>query len=45
MTGTTIFSSVDVNRYVCLGCGFTEEWIDREKLDTLRNSRKAKRLG
>lgn len=42
MTGTTVFSAVDVNRYVCLGCGFTEEWIDRDKLDKLRKSRKAK---
>lgn len=27
-TGMTIFSYVPVNRYVCVDCGFTEEWID-----------------
>ena len=27
MTGKTIFSGVNVNRYVCLRCGYSEEWI------------------
>jgi predicted RNA-binding Zn-ribbon protein involved in translation (DUF1610 family) len=26
--GLTIFSAVKVTRYVCMGCGFSEEWID-----------------
>ena len=43
MTGKTIFSGVNVNRYVCLRCGYTEEWIDREDLEKVANSKKAKR--
>jgi ribosomal protein S27AE len=26
--GFTIFSAVKVSRYLCGGCGFSEEWID-----------------
>ena len=26
--GMTIFSSVKVTRFVCVTCGFTEEWIE-----------------
>ena len=44
MTGATIFSAVDVNRYICMNCGFTEEWIDREDLEKIRNSKKAERV-
>lgn len=43
MTGKTIFSGVNVNRYVCLRCGYSEEWIDREDLEKVANSKKAKR--
>ena len=43
MTGVTIFSAVNVNRYVCCSCGFTEEWIDKEDLERLSKSKKAKR--
>ena len=43
MTGMTLFSAVNVNRYVCCTCGFTEEWVDREDIDAIKNSRKAKR--
>lgn len=43
MTGATIFSGVKVNRYICCHCGFTEEWIDREDLDRIKNSKKAHR--
>ena len=42
MTGKTIFSAVNVNRYICCGCGFTEEWIDREDIETVKNSKRAK---
>lgn len=42
VTGKTIFSAVNVNRYVCLGCGFTEEWIDPEDLEKVRKSKRAK---
>ena len=37
------FSSVNVNRYICCRCGYTEEWIDREQLDRISESRKAKK--
>lgn len=33
--GMTIFSAVKVQRYVCLHCGFSEEWIDRADLSKL----------
>ena len=26
--GRTIFSSVKVTRYVCDGCGYSEEWVE-----------------
>ena len=42
MLGKTIFSAVNVNRYVCCGCGFTEEWIDKEDIQQVKNSKKAK---
>jgi ribosomal protein S27AE len=43
MTGSTIFSAVNVNRYICLECGYTEEWIDSGDLEKIANSKKAKR--
>jgi hypothetical protein len=43
MTGSTVFSAVNVNRYICLSCGFTEEWIDTCDLDKVESSKKAKR--
>ena len=33
MVGATIFSAVKVDRYICVNCGFTEEWIERKELD------------
>ncbi len=41
MVGATIFSAVKVNRYICMRCGFTEEWINTEDLEKIRNSSKA----
>lgn len=41
--GATIFSAVNVNRYICCRCGYTEEWIDREDIEKIKNSKKAKR--
>ena len=38
MVGATIFSAVPVNRYICGSCGFTEEWIEREDIEKVRNS-------
>lgn len=43
MVGMSIFSAVNVNRYICCTCGFTEEWIDREDIAKIVNSKKAKR--
>ena len=36
MVGATIFSAVGVNRYVCCGCGYSEEWIDMEDIPELK---------
>ncbi|MBR2651167.1 MAG: hypothetical protein IKD45_05855 [Clostridia bacterium] len=44
MLGTTIFSAVNVNRYVCVACGYSEEWIDEEDIKKLKKSRKAKSI-
>ncbi len=43
MTGKTFFSTVNVHRYVCCNCGFTEEWIDRDDIETVKNSKRAKK--
>ncbi|MBR2371079.1 MAG: hypothetical protein IKA82_03555 [Clostridia bacterium] len=43
MVGHSIFSAVNVNRYICCNCGFTEEWIDTEDIEKITNSKKAKR--
>ena len=40
---TGVFATVNVNRYVCCRCGFSEEWIDRECLEKVASSKKAKR--
>ena len=38
ITGITVFSAVMVTRYICLNCGFTEEWIEGEnELEKIRN--------
>ncbi len=42
MTGNTVFSAVNVNRYICCTCGFTEEWIDKNDIEKIKNSKKAK---
>ena len=33
--GMTIFSYIPVDRYLCLNCGFSEEWIEPEHLPAL----------
>lgn len=43
MTKGTIFSAVNVNRYICCACGYTEEWIDSQDIEKVKNSKKAKR--
>ena len=35
-TGFSIFSAVLVHRYVCCGCGYSEEWIDAADLERLK---------
>lgn len=36
MTGLTVFSAVLVHRYVCCSCGYSEEWIDKEDVQKLK---------
>ncbi|MBQ6906580.1 MAG: hypothetical protein IJN75_06130 [Clostridia bacterium] len=43
MVGNTIFSAVNVNRYICCSCGYSEEWIDKQDIEKVASSRKAKR--
>ena len=43
MTGKTVFSTVNVNRYICCQCGYTEEWIDKEDIEKITSSKRAKR--
>lgn len=33
-----MFSVVKVHRYLCCNCGFSEEWIDTEDIETIRRS-------
>lgn len=35
---------INVNRYVCCSCGFTEEWIDQEDLARLSESESAQKI-
>ena len=41
--GTTIFSAVKVPRYVCLSCGYLENWVDTWDLEKLRKKYKDRR--
>lgn len=34
--GFSVFSSVKVDRYLCCGCGFSEEWIRSEDISRLK---------
>jgi len=31
LVGVTIFGAVNVTRYLCCECGYSEEWIDNKK--------------
>ena len=42
LVGATIFSAVKVHRYLCCNCGFSEEWIDIEDIEKIRNSHNPK---
>ena len=35
--GMTIFSAVLVHRYLCCDCGYSEEWIDKEDIQKLKD--------
>lgn len=41
---TVLSGVVFVKRYICCSCGYTEEWIDRENIDTILNSKKITKL-
>lgn len=43
ITGITIMSAVKVNRYLCCSCGYSEEWVNKEDLDKVKNSKRAHR--
>jgi len=38
--GLSNFSAVRVDRYVCCYCGYSEEWIKRENIQSLRKKYK-----
>lgn len=42
MTGASILTNVALDRYICCGCGYTEEWTDKYGIQRIRKSRKAK---
>lgn len=44
MVGASIFSAVNVNRYICCTCGYTEEWIDKDDIDKIVNSKKTQKI-
>ena len=41
---TTLSKVVFVERYICCDCGYTEEWVDKSKLEMVLNSKKTKNL-
>ena len=39
--GWTTFSAVEVTRFLCLNCGFSEEWIEsKEDLKKIRDKKR-----
>ena len=42
MIGMTVFSAINVNRYICCNCGFCEEWINKEDIPKLKNCKNPK---
>jgi len=40
--GMTVFSAVDVDRYICGNCGFVEHYVRTGDIESLRNSKKIK---
>lgn len=44
LLGVTIFSGVDVDRYICGNCGYVEHFVRTPDLMQLKNSKKIKRV-
>lgn len=40
----TMFSAVDVDRYICGNCGYVEHFVRRNQIDALRKSKKIKQV-
>ncbi len=40
--GMTVFSAVDVDRYICGNCGFVEHYVRTGDIESLRGSKKIK---
>ena len=41
---TRISSVVKIERYICCGCGYTEEWVDKTGIQTLLKSKKIQKI-
>lgn len=41
--GMTVFSAVDVDRYICGNCGFIEHYVRTGDIESLRGSKKIKK--
>lgn len=35
--GRTIWSYVEVDRYLCGSCGYSEEWVERENIEKIKS--------
>lgn len=40
--GLTNFSAVKVSRYLCMDCGYSEEWVEENELVKFRKKYKSK---
>ena len=43
-TGQTIFSHINVERYICCNCGYTEDWVSRRDIEALKGSSNGRRV-
>ena len=39
-TGSFSWQAVPVDRYICCGCGYVEEWIRTDHLERIENSKR-----
>lgn len=44
MYGATVFSAVDVDRFVCGKCGYIEHYVRTSDIERLRKSKKIKQV-